>query len=126
MLFQLFLDEHEKEADQEQHAGEPDRSGGKQGDQTAADACAEGKHENDAEVAEGLVQRLTVACLAVGTQGFHAASDISDAHGTREGVAVDLAERLHLHGAGEGYHCIGEDIHILGDDSDHKEQQDLD
>ena len=48
--------------------------------------------------------------LAICTQGFHAAADVTDTHGAGKGKAVDLAECLYLHGAGKGNHGIGNQI----------------
>ena len=57
-----------------------------------------------------LIQGFFVMGLAICTQGFHAAADVTDTHGAGKGKAVDLAERLYLHGAGKGNHGIGNQI----------------
>lgn len=69
------------------------------------------------------VKRLFIMSLSVGTQSLHPTSDISDAHGTCKCIAVNLPERLNLHGAGKGNKRIGNQIHFPGDKSYDKKQQ---
>ena len=110
MLFYLFLDKHKKEAYKEQCARDPDGVKGKRADEAASQSGAYGEEEDYAEIVEGFVKKLFIPGQMVSTQGFHAASDIADTHGAGEGVAVDLAEGLDLHGAGKGYHGVGTKI----------------
>ena len=74
-----------------------------------------------AKVMQGLPQQLFIAGMPERDQRVHAAAQIADAHGAGKGVAVHLAERLHLHGAGEGYQRIGGHI-PFGREKAHRKQ----
>ena len=110
MLFKLLLDEHQQEAYEQQQAGDPYGTKSKECDEAAAKPGTEGEQEDDTEIMGSLIQGFFVMGLAICTQGFHAAADVTDTHGAGKGKAVDLAERLYLHGAGKGNHGIGNQI----------------
>ena len=63
--------------------------------------------------------------LAPDAESLHAAAQVADAHGTGKGVAVHLAEGLHLHGAGEGNNGVGQQILRLRQKAHRKQQQHL-
>ena len=84
-----------------------------------------GKQENDSKIIAGFPQDFFVLRLPIGTQGFHAAAQITDTHGTGKSITVHLAESLYLHGAGERYHGIGQQIHLIREKSHGKQQQNL-
>ncbi len=120
-LGQILADEHKAEADHQQRTGKPDGFCPEQGDALRADACTQGKNEDDGKVMQGLPQQLFIAGMPERDQRVHAAAQIADAHGAGKGVAVHLAERLHLHGAGEGYQRIGGHI-PFGREKAHRKQ----
>ena len=70
-------------------------------------------------------QHVFVAGLKIGAQGLHTAAEITDAHGAGKGITVYFAECLYLHGAGEGYHGIGNQVPGVGEKSDSKQEQDF-
>ena len=43
MFLDLFFDEHEQEADEQEQAGQPDGAHAKTGNQMSADACTNGE-----------------------------------------------------------------------------------
>ena len=63
--------------------------------------------------------------VEIDAQGLRAAAHIADAHGTGVGVAPDLAEGLHLHGADKGHHGVGEGVGRLRQKAHRKQQNDL-
>lgn len=122
MLFNLLLYEHKQEAYKQQSAGQPYGMNPEHGDEAASDTCANRKQEDYAEVVGCFIKYLPVVCSAVCAEGIHAASEISDTHGARIGVAVHLAEGLNLHCAGEGDYRIGYEVHALRHETYEKEQ----
>ena len=88
----VALPEHQAKAHKQQKAGDPDGAHPPQGDQTAAQAGAQGKQTDDAKVVQGLVQGARGADLAVRQ---HRASiplrQVSDAHGAGKSIAVHFA-----------------------------------
>ena len=113
MLFELLLNEHQQEAYKQQQAGDPYGTKSKECDEAAAKPGTECEQEDDTEVMGSLIQGFFVMGPAICTQGFHAATDVTDTHGTGKGKAVDLAECLNLHGAGKGNHGIGNQIKMI-------------
>ena len=63
--------------------------------------------------------------VAPDAKGLHAAAQVADAHGTGKGVAVHLAESLHLHGAGKRNDGVGQQVQRLGQKAHRKQQQHL-
>ena len=122
VLFQILTNEHQRKTDQQQPAGDPDGSAAEPDAALAANAGAQSKQQNDAKIAQHPVFGLGVAGAAPDTQGLHAAAQVADAHGAGKGVAVHLAERLHLHGAGKGDDGVGQQVLLLRQKA-HKEQQ---
>ena len=124
-LLDVLLEEHEAEAHAQQQAGQPDGPAchGEQGH--AADACAQREQEDDGKVVHRLAEGLGVAAHQPRTERVHAAAQVADAHGAGEGVAVHLAEGLHLHRAGEGDDGIGQQVQLLRQKAHDEEQQDL-
>ena len=74
---------------------------------------------------QSLPQQLFVAGMPKTNQRIHTAAQVADAHGTGKRVAVYLAERLYLHGAGKGYQCVGTDIPRGGEEAHHEQQRNL-
>ena len=70
MLIDLFLDEHEQEADEQEQAGQPDGTHAKARKQMSAQACAEGKQQNDAKIMHCFDQHVFVAGLKIGAHEF--------------------------------------------------------
>jgi hypothetical protein len=68
--------------------------------------------------------RPVLGAKKIGDRGG-AASEISDAHGARIGVAVYLAEGLDLQGTGKGDQHIGLEIPFRADKADKAEKQHL-
>ena len=95
------------------------------GCQQCPQPCAHGKQADDAEVGQGFVQHLPVMCVKINAQGLGAAAHVADAHGAGIGVAPDLAEGLHLHGAYKGNQGVGQGVDALGQKSHRKQQDDL-
>lgn len=126
MFFQFFLDKHKQEADEKQDTGNPDSTCTVHRNQMTANSSANGKHDDNSQVTYGFVKGLSIMSLAVGAEGFHAAADISNTHGTCKGVSIYLAEGLNLHGTGEGYDGVCEYIPVRRDKSDGEKKQDLD
>ena len=60
--------------------------------------------------------------VAPDAKGLHAAAQVTDTHGTGKGVAVHLAESLHLHGAGKRNDGVGQQVLRLRQKA-HREQQ---
>ena len=63
--------------------------------------------------------------LAPDAKGLHAAAQVADAHGTGKGVAVHLAESLHLHGAGKRNDGVCQQVLRLRQKAHRKQQQHL-
>ena len=121
----VALPEHQAKAHKQQQAGDPDGAHPPQGNQTAAQAGAQGKQTDDAKVVQGLVQGARGADLAVRTQGFHTAAQVSDAHGAGKSIAVHFAESLHLHSAGKGDKGVGCRVPAFRQKSNAEQQPDL-
>lgn len=64
-------------------------------------AAAQDEEENDAIVLKGLTERPTVPGVKAVEEQGGAAAEIAGTHGGGDGVASDLPEALHLHGADE-------------------------
>ena len=125
MPIHLLFDKHEQKADEQECAGSPDRAHAKAWNQPPADACANGKEEDYPEIMHGLHQNLFTAGPEIGAQRFHAASEISDAHGAGKRIAVHFTECLDLHGAGEGHYGVGNQIPGIREKSDREQEQDF-
>lgn len=125
MFFQFFLDKHKQEADEQKDTGNPDSFCAVYGNQKTAYSRTNGEHQNNSQITDRFVKDLSVMGLTVGTKGFHAAADISNTHGTCKGVSIYLTEGLNLHGAGEGYDGVRENIAVCRDKSDGEKKQDL-
>ena len=123
VLFQLldvFLEEHQAEAHGQQQAGEPDRLCAAEPQRHAAQACAQREQEDDGEIVEGFAPGGAVARHEPAAQRIHAAAQVADAHGAGKGVAVHLAEGLHLHRAGKRDQRVGHQIPLLREEADHE------
>ena len=123
MLFELLLNEHQQEAYKQQQAGDPYGMQSPKCDEAAAKPGTECEQEDDTEIMGSLIQGFFVMGLAICTQGFHAAADITDTHGAGKGKAVDLAEGLDLHGTGKRNQSIGNQIELIRKETDQKQQQ---
>ncbi len=73
----------------------------------------------------GFIDGLGVVGQPVGTQGLHAAAQVTDSHGAGKSVAVDLAECLYLHGAGEGNHGIRQEVPLVRQKAYQKQKKNL-
>ena len=122
VLFQIFPDEHQRKADQQKAAADPDGPAAQQRSAPAADAGPDGKQQDDAKVPQHPVPGLRFVGLAPDAQRLHAAAQVTDAHGAGKGVAVHLAESLHLHGAGKRDDGVGQQVLLLRQKA-HEEQQ---
>ena len=125
VLLDVFLDEHQDEADDQQQAGTPDGVPAKPLDADASQTGTQTKQEDDAEIVESFVLRLGVAGAHPSAEGFHAAPQVADAHGAGETIAVYLPEGLYLHGAGKGDDGIRQQVPLLWEETDCKQQNNL-
>ena len=71
---------------------------------------------------QGLPQSVFIVAVSECDQRVHAAAQVADAHGTGKRVAMHLAERLHLHGAGKRDQRVCANI-PRGREEAHREQQ---
>ena len=74
---------------------------------------------------EGFAPGGAVARHEPAAQRIHAAAQVADAHGAGKGVAVHLAEGLHLHRAGKRDQRVGHQIPLLREEADHEQHHDL-
>lgn len=125
MFINFFPDEHQREADEQQQAREPDGAHAESGKNISAEPRSEGEEEDNTEVADGFLQGLAALRDPIGTYRFHSAAHISDAHGTGESVSVNLAECLYLHRAGEGNHCVGHQVPAVRHKANEEEKKNL-
>ena len=121
-LRQILFDKHKAQAHQQQRAGKPDRPLAEDADALCADARTQRKDKDNGKVVQGLPQSAFIVAVSECDQRVHAAAQVADAHGTGKRVAMHLAERLHLHGAGKGDDGVGQQVLFLRQKA-HKEQQ---
>lgn len=95
----------------------------KQSDEASADSGTDSEQTDNAEIAAGFEQNLSVFVLNIETERFHSASDVSDAHGTCKSIAVYLTEGLNLHGTGERNHGICDNIAGFWEKSNNQQQE---
>ena len=93
VLFQIFPDEHQRKADQQKAAAEPDGPAAQQRSAPAADAGPDGKQQDDAKVPQHPVHGPRFVGPAPDAQRLHAAAQVTDAHGAGKGVAVQMCIR---------------------------------
>ena len=125
MFLNFLFNKHQQKTDEKQPAGKPDGVHAHHGDKTASQTGAQSKKEDDAEVVHGFINGLWIVGQPVGTQRFHAASQIANAHGAGKGIAVDFTKCLYLHGAGEGNHGIRQEIPLIRQKTYQKQKKDL-
>ena len=75
---------------------------------------AQNEKEDDGVVLEPPAAGGGIAVLHRVEQQLSAAAEISGAHGGGAGVAADLAEGLHLHGAHKGDQYVGRRVPLAG------------
>ena len=121
-LRQILFDKHKAQAHQQQCAGKPDRPFAEDADALCADARTQRKDKDNGKVVQGLPQRVFIVAVSECDQRVHAAAQVADAHGTGKRVAMHLAERLHLHGAGKRDQRVCANI-PPGREEAHREQQ---
>ena len=63
--------------------------------------------------------------MEVFAQRLGRAAEIADAHRAGIGVAVDLVERVHLHGADEGDQGVGQRVDAVRQEADDEKKRDL-
>ena len=122
-LDRFFRHSHDQKADQEQPVADPNAGDAVGLGQNATKPGSDSKKEDDPEVVKTCPQGVFFFVAQISRKSSGAASEISDAHGGRVAVAMHLAERLYLHGAGKRYKGSGDHIQGMGNKShDTKDQ----
>ena len=123
VFFDFFPDEHERKAYQQQPAGDPD---GLSCQPRCAHASNTGTHreqQNDAKITHHPVLNFRFMGLAPDAECFHTAAQVTNAHGAGKCIAVHLAERLHLHCAGEGNDGVCQQVLLLWQKANNEQQK---
>ena len=95
------------------------------GNKAASQTGTQTKQKDDTEVVHCFIDGLRVVSQAIGAKRLHTASQVSDAHGAGKSVAVDFAEGLYLHGAGEGNHGIRQKIPLARQEAYQQQEKDF-
>ena len=123
VFFDFFPNEHERKAYQQQPAGDPD---GLSCQPRCAHASNTGTHreqQNDAKITHHPVLNFRFMGLAPDAECFHTAAQVTNAHGAGKCIAVHLAERLHLHCAGEGNDGVCQQVLLLWQKANNEQQK---
>ena len=124
-LDRFFRHRHDQKADQKQSVADPDAGDAVGLGQNATKPGSDSKKEDDPEVVKTCPQGVFFFVAQICGKSSCAASEISDAHGGRVAVAMHLAERLYLHGAGKRYKGGCDHIQRMGDKSHDTQDQHL-
>lgn len=81
------------------------------------------KQKNHAEIALCLAHGFGVAAYRIAEQRFHTGAQITNAHGAGKAIAVHLAKRLHLHGAGKADKTVCQRVDGFGHKAHRKQDQ---
>ena len=89
----------------------------------AANARAQRKEQDDAEIAQHPIFRVRFVRFAPNAERLDTAAQVANAHRAGKRIAVHLAERLHLHRAGERHDGVRQQIAAFGQEADNQQQE---